>query len=159
MKWVMIIVVPVLFLWNLSINHFLTISFKPFTYSFNLEQMVVTNPKNLEQIDEYWHNDVVTPYRIRNVFYGEWMVARLWFFNVLKIISPVYIIQLVGFAGFVLIICQRPKWWELVWVGTVVASSAMGILVDTKNSLILTLPIFIIWCFRSIGNLKTKFKK
>lgn len=150
------LLLPILFLGNLYINHFFSVSFKPLSYSFDVEKIVISNPNNLDQIGEYWENDVFIPYRIRNLVYGSWMVIRLWIFNVLKIVSPVYIIRAVGLAGLFLIARQRPKKFELVYVATIVASSAMGILIDTRMSLVLGLPIFIIWVFRSLSHLSEK---
>jgi len=153
-KFVLILAVPVLFLINLNLNHFLTINFKPFEYSFDLEKMVITNPKNLEMIQMYWKNDVLILYRLRNIFYSNWLVLRLWMMNILRILSPVYLIRTIGIFGFLALFWARPKWQEIIWIMTVFLSSALGILVDTKMSVVLILPAIIFWWWRALGHEK-----
>ena len=153
-KFVLILAVPVLFLMNLNINHFLTINFNPFEYSFDWEKMVIGDHKNLEIIETYQKNDVVVPYRLRKILFGEWLVWRLWLTNFLRILSPVYLIRTIGLLGFLALFKTRPKWEEIVWIATVVSSSALGTLVDTKTSLVLILPALVFWWIRSIKNEK-----
>lgn len=153
-KYFLVLVMPIVFLINLNINHFFTINLRPFEYSFNLEKMVITNPGNLEVVETYWKNDVVVPYRVRNIFYGDWLVLRLWVMNILKIMSPVYLVRTIGFLGFGMLFLTKPKKEEFFWIATVVVSSALGILVDSNMSLVGALPALIFWWQRGIRHEK-----
>lgn len=155
-KFVLVLAVPILFLINLNLNHFFTIKFKPLEYSFDLEKMVIADHKNLEMVQIYQKNGMVVPYRLRKISFGKWLVLRLWVMNILKIISPVYLIRTIGIFGFLALFLAKPKRQEMIWIMTVIASSALGTLVDTKTSVVLILPVLLFWWRRGIKQLSIR---
>lgn len=131
-----------LFLINLYINHLF--SFKGM--DFNLEKINLTNPQYIKLIDRYRYDDVGMPYRLRMMFYQNWLNVFLWIDSTFKLMSPVFWLRVLGFGGFVLaalgIVKTKIKYWW--WLLVVVASSGLGILVDTKTAVVLSLPVVVI---------------
>jgi len=154
------LVLPLLFLLDLGINNFLTVQLKPFNYSFDWEKIVISNPGNLKLIDRYWHEDLWLPFRIRNVFYSPWLLSLSWLDLIFKLLSPVFLIRIVGFSGLFLFVLgiihyfgdQKRKIWPLIWILTVVAASGLGMLVDSKSAYILALPAIIYFLFLGISS-------
>lgn len=134
---------------NLRINELLSIE-GWMKFSFNLEKINLTNPAYLKIIERYWHDNLLIPYRIRTIFYGNWMLVFLWIDSALKLLSPIYWIRLWGFSLSLVMglgvekILKENKWLiPTLWLSAVVATSALGIMIDTRKSLILALPVVV----------------
>lgn len=157
-----ILVLPILFLGTLYVNNLLTINFKEFEYSFDLEKIVVTNPNYLKLIDRYWHEDLWLPFRIRNVFYTPLLMFFGWIDLVFKLLSPVFLIRVMGYSGlfltalgvYIYVSEKSKKWWPLFWSLTVVFASGLGMLVDSKKALILAFPAIMYFVIKGIFNKK-----
>ena len=156
------ILLPILFLAVLAINKLFNMG------SFDWEKIVWTNPDYLKLINRYWQEDLWLPFRLRNLFYSSWLLFFSWLNLVFKLISPAFLVRMLGFSGVYLIffgliqlfknkkILFGPLWWWLVVVG----ASGCGLLVDSKSALVLTLPAMIYFMYLGAGN-KTfeKYKK
>jgi len=152
------LILPVLFLLNLSLNKLFVFDIKSFTYSFDYEKIVITNPNNIKMIDHYWHEDLLLPYKIRNLFYSPWLLCFSWLDLTFKLISPVFLVRIIGYSGSFLLFLgiiefirdKNRKWFFCLWVLTVILSSGLGILVDSKKAMVLAIPSIIYFMYLAI---------
>jgi hypothetical protein len=159
------LILPVLFLLNLNLNKLFVFDIKSLDYSFDWEKIVITNPNNIEMVDHYWHEDLFLPYRIRNIFYSPWLLGFSWINLIFKLISPVFLIRVIGYSGFFLLFLgiiqfireKNKKWFFVLWASTIIMSSGLGILVDSKKAMVLTIPAIIYFIYLAIK--KNKIKK
>jgi len=156
------ILLPILFLAVLTINKLFNMG------SFDWEKIVWTNSDYLKLINRYGQEDLWLPFRIRNLFYSSWLLIFSWLNLVFKLLSPAFLVRMLGFSGLFLVFFGLikffknknkffgPLWWWLV----VVAASGFGMLVDSKSALILALPAIIYFMYLGVVN-KTfeKYKK
>lgn len=158
----------VLFLINLAVNKLFTVEIRPFGYSFNFEKIIITNPGNLDLIKKYWSEDLWMLYRLRNIFYSSFLVVLLWIDSVLKLLSPVFWIRILGYSGFLVTFLGIIRYFKnkvksLAWIWyfmTIILSSALGILIDSKSAVILALPVIIYWMYLGITDKNfDKYKK
>ena len=155
------ILLPILFLAVLAINKLFNMG------SFDWEKIVWTNPDYLKLINRYWQEDLWLPFKIRNLFYSSWLLIFSWLNLVFKLISPAFLVRMLGFSGVYLIffgfvqlfsrsggISLRSKklWQPLIWWLVVVAASGCGMLVDSKSALILALPAIIYFMYLGVDN-------
>lgn len=156
-SWIFLVV---LFFLVLFINKLFTVHLNPLVYSFDWEKIVWTNPGYLKLINRYWQEDLWLPFRIRNLFYSSWLLFFSWLDLVFKLLSPVFLIRMLGFSGFTLILSgliqffknKKKNWCPLIWWLVVVMSSGCGMLTDSKKSLILALPAIIYFMYLGIKN-------
>ncbi len=159
------LILPILFLLNLSLNELFVFDIRSLDYSFDWEKMVITNPGNIKMIDRYWHENLFLPYRIRNIFYLPWLLVFSWLNLIFKLISPVFLIRVIGYSGFFLLFLgiikfvqeKNKKWFFILWALTIIMSSGLGILVDSKKAMVLTIPAIIYFIYLAIK--KNKIKK
>jgi len=144
-----------LFFLVLIVNNLFTIHLNPFNYTFAWERIVWTNPSYLNLINRYWQENLWLPLRIRHLFYSPWLLLFSWLDLFLKLLSPVFLIRMLGFSGFILMLFGLIHFFRqknkdcrpLVWLLVVIAASGWGMLVDSKSSLILALMaiIYFMW--------------
>lgn len=142
------LILPILFFLTLILNKLFTFDIKHLTYSFDWEKIIITNPDNLRLIDRYWHEDLFIPYQIRNLFYSPWLLVFSWLNLIFKLLSPIFLVNVLGYSGFFLFFLgiikfvkdKDKKWWPCWWTLTVVSASGLGMLVDSKNAYILAMP-------------------
>jgi len=154
------VVVPFLFLLDLWINNLLTINFQSLTFSFDWEKIVLTNPGFLKLIERYWHEDLWLPFRLRNIFYTPGLLVLSSLNSLFKLWSPIFLIQVLGYSGCFLFILglveyfksKNRKVWPFLWFLTITAASALGMLVDSKNALILALPALVYFMYLGVSN-------
>ena len=154
------VVVPFLFLLDLWINNLLTINFQSLTFSFDWEKIVLTNPGFLKLIERYWHEDLWLPFRLRNIFYTPGLLVLSSLNSLFKLWSPIFLIQVLGYSGCFLFILglveyfksKNRKVWPFFWFLTITAASALGMLVDSKNALILALPALVYFMYLGVSN-------
>ncbi|MFA6518437.1 MAG: hypothetical protein WCV93_02170 [Candidatus Shapirobacteria bacterium] len=143
-------VIFVLFFVNLHVNSLFGLSrqLKP---DFNLEKINITSPISIQKVAQYYYDDVYTPYRIRHFLYSQWLTVFVWISSVLKLLSPIFWVRLMGFSGSILIFLGvieyikndfSPRYW-FWWFFIIIFSSGLGINLDTRNSIFLSLPILI----------------
>jgi hypothetical protein len=148
------ILLPILFLIVLAINKLFTF------WTFNWEKIVWTNPDYLKLINRYWQEDLWLLFRIRNLFYSYWLLFFSWLDLVFKLLSPVFLVRMLGFSGFTLTLLgliqffknKKKNWGPLVWWLVVVAASGWGMLVDSKSALILALLAIIYFMYLGVKN-------
>ncbi len=156
------LILPVLFLLNLSLNKLFVFDIKSFTYSFDYEKIVVTNPNNIKMIDQYWHEDLLLPYKIRNLFYLPWLLGFSWLDLTFKLMSPAFLVRIIGYSGSFLLFLgiiefikdKNRKWFFCLWGLTVVLSSGLGILVDSRKAMVLAVPSVIYFIYLAVRNNK-----
>jgi len=159
------LILPILFLLNLNLNELFVFDIRSLKYSFDWEKMVITNPGNIKMLDHYWHENLFLPYRIRNIFYSPWLLGFSWLNLIFKLISPVFLIRIIGYSGFFLLFLgiiqfvreKNKKWFFILWALTITMSSGLGILVDSKKAMVLTIPSIV--CFMYLATRKNKIKK
>ena len=160
MKWLWILFLVMIFFLNLSLNKLLTIE-PSGRFNFDLERINITNPAYQKTVARYRFDDVEMTYRVRNIFYSNWQLGILWVDSTLKILSPLFWLRLLGYSGLTLfglgvyqIIShfEAKYWYSISWILTVIASSGLGIMIDSKMSVILAFPVILqfLWLgFRS----------
>jgi hypothetical protein len=156
-SWILLLI---LFFTVLSINKLFSLHLNPLNYNFNWEKIVWTHPDYLKLIDRYWHQDLWLLFKLRNLFYSSWLLIFSWLDLVFKLISPIFLVRMLGFSGFSLTffgIIQFFKskqifWPPLFWWLIVVMASGFGMLTDSKSSLILDLPAIIYFMYLGTKN-------
>jgi hypothetical protein len=141
-----LIILPILFLFTLNINKLL--NFNNFRYSFDWEKIVLTNPKYLLLINQYWKENLFLPYKIRNIFYLPWLLILNWLDLIFKLLSPSFLSITLGYSGLIILSLGlinyfkkiNKNWTPLIWTLTVLIASGIGILVDSNKAIILALP-------------------
>lgn len=161
-SWIFLII---LFFLVLAVNKLFAIHLNPLSYSFDFEKIVWTNPGYLKLINRYWSEDLWLPFKFRNLFYSSWLLIFSWLDLIFKLLSPIFLIRMLGFSGFFLMFFGLIKnfkdkkifWQPLFWWLIVVATSGLGMLTDSKNSLILAIPA--IFYFMYLGAKNKSFDK
>lgn len=137
------ILLVLLFFLNLHINHLFNIN--SLGLDFNFEKINITHPSYVGMIDKYRYDDLTLPYTLRYIFYSKWLMIFCWLDSTLGILSPIFWVRVLGLSGVALMILGLTKinpksWW---WLLVVCISSGLGILVDTKTAIILSLPVVV----------------
>lgn len=151
-------ILPLLFLSTLYLNKLFTFKITPFEYSFDWEKIVISNPNNIRLIENFWHENLWMFYRIRNLFYSYWLLGFSWLDLIFKLLSPIFLIRVLGYSGFFLFFLgvirfikdKNRKWQPVLWILTVTMASGLGILVDSRKAIILAIPAIINFIFWTI---------
>lgn len=154
------VIIPFLFFFDLWINNLLTINFQSLAFSFDWEKIVLTNPGFLKLIERYWREDLWLPFRLRNILYTPGLLVLSSLNSLFKLWSPIFLIQVLGYSGCFLFILglveyfksKNRKVWPFLWFLTITAASALGMLVDSKNALILALPALVYFMYLGVSN-------
>lgn len=149
-----------LFFLVLIVNKLFTVHLNPLNYSFAWERIVWTNPAYLNLINRYWQENLWLPLSIRHLFYSPWLIFFCWLDLFFKLLSPVFLIRMLGFNGFILILFglihffkeKKKNWGPVIWLLVVIAASGWGMLVDSKSALILALMAVIYFMWLGVKN-------
>jgi len=149
-------VILFILLLNLHINHLFTINNRFF--DFNLERFVLFKPEYIQLVSKYKYDDVFMPYRLRTMFYQNWLTIFFWIDSFLKILSPLFWSYVLGFSGLLVAIIGifKVNFKYILWLLGVCLSSSLAILYDTKTAVFLALPALV--CILSEG-INSKFVK
>ncbi len=158
-SWIFLVV---LFFLVLSINKLFGFRLNPLSYTFDFEKIVWSSPVYLRLMDSYKSYGLWLPFRIRNLFYAPWWLIFNWINLVFKLFSWELLMRMLGYSGLFLTILgvinffshssgislrSKKIWQPLFWWLTVVMAAGCGILVDSKNALVLALPAIIYFMF------------
>ena len=88
MKWLWVVFLIGIFTINLNINKLLSV--EAGRSSVDVERINISNPAYKLMVDKYRYDDVQMPYKLRQIFYGNWQLGWLWVDSVLKILSPTW---------------------------------------------------------------------
>lgn len=149
---------------NLNFNRLLYVGWRPFWVSFDREQSFWDYPGLREAIVRYGNEGLWLPYRLREVFYSSYLLFFSYLTGVVKLLSPLFWIRIVGFSGFGLLLLGWidyfkngfKKWYVGVWFLIIILTSAMRVLGDSVTAIYLTLPMLGLVMFRGV---KSKFFK
>lgn len=133
---------------NLYFNRLLFLRTNPLAVSFDKEQSFLGYSGIRESIARYKLEGLWIPYQLRYFFYSSYLIIFSYLTGVVKLLSPLFWIRIIGFSGMSLfglgMISYFKKglknsyigWWFLM----VVLTSALRVLGDSMTAVYLTLP-------------------
>lgn len=151
-SWIFLVLLIVL---NLNLNRLLFLKTNPLVVSFDKEQSFWDYPGIRESIARYKLEGLWLPYQLRNYFYSSYLIIFSYLTGVVKLLSPLFWVKIIGFSGTLLFglgmisyfkkdLKKSYVWW---WFWVVILSSALRVLGDSMMAVYLTLSAVIYFIF------------
>lgn len=147
--WIFLVLLVVL---NLNLNRLFYFKINPLLVSFDKEQSFLDYPGIRESIIRYKQEGLWLPYRLRGCFYSSYLIIFSYLTGVVKLLSPLFWIGIIGFSGFSLFLLGWIDyfkkgfrgWYIGFWFLVVILSSGWRVLGDSVTAIYLTIPVIIV---------------
>jgi len=144
-----------LILMNLQINRLLYLNIHTWKISFDMEQSFLKYPGIIDSINRYRLEGLWIPYILRNIIYNKYLILLPWFSLVMKNLSLLFWIKILGFSGASLMTVGIVSWFKtrdknyylLYWFLLIIVTSSLRVLGDSQTAVYLTLPVVICWWY------------
>ncbi|MFA5750168.1 MAG: hypothetical protein WC895_03020 [Candidatus Shapirobacteria bacterium] len=145
----------ILILVNLYINRLLYFDINSWKVSFDLEQSFFKYPGIGEAIIRYRQEGLWIPYLLRNIFYSSYLILFSWISLIMKLLSPIFWVKMIGFSGFSLMVAgiihffktKNKNYFMVWWFLLILITSSLRVLGDSFVAIYLTLPVIIYWLY------------
>ncbi len=133
---------------NLNLNRLLNFNGTLWGISFDREQSFWDYPGIRDSILRYKTEGLLFPYQFRKLFYSQYLVFFSYLTGVVKLLSPLFWVRIMGFSGFSLFLLGWiayfkngfKNWYVGSWFLVIILSSALRVLGDSMTAVYLTLP-------------------